>query len=476
MRPAQNGVRVREDVTRLAPWDPTLLWYARAVRRMRERPLADPRSWRFQAAIHAVSTRTVSQSDTLPSSGVVSTYWHKCQHGSWYFLPWHRAYLGCFEAIVRATIAELGGPHEDWALPYWDYSRAGDPQALRLRREFLVGTLEDGSNAPNALAEARRTPDLDLATGEFGMDAADVDLTCLKTAVFSVPAASRTPSFGGGRTFSHSGRSAGDVEITPHGDVHTAVGGPGGLMSAFDTAGLDPVFWLHHANIDRLWEVWRRRSPQHQDPTQTDWLQTVRFDFHDGAGAAAQFASGEVLDTTSPRLGYIYEDISDPVGGAALAEVPLPDPDRPATLIGSADDGARLGAARVAAEVVIDARALSSSAALAETGSRYVLELENITGVSGGQAFDIHVSPSGAEAGPEAHVGRLATFGVPEATDPAGLEGGSGLTWTKDITELVEGLQARGVDLDGGVTVSFTPRRGGEVGQVHIGRVSLYRA
>ena len=27
-------------------------------------------------------------------------------------------------------------------------------------------------------------------------------------------------------------------------------------MASFFTAGLDPVFWMHHANIDRLWETY----------------------------------------------------------------------------------------------------------------------------------------------------------------------------------------------------------------------------
>lgn len=35
---------------------------------------------------------------------------------TWYFLPMHRGYLAAFEAIVRATVVDLGG-QVDWALP-----------------------------------------------------------------------------------------------------------------------------------------------------------------------------------------------------------------------------------------------------------------------------------------------------------------------------------------------------------------------
>ena len=40
-----------------------------------------------------------------------------CPHGNWWFLPWHRAYLGWFERICR----ELSG-NQDFVLPYWDWT------------------------------------------------------------------------------------------------------------------------------------------------------------------------------------------------------------------------------------------------------------------------------------------------------------------------------------------------------------------
>ena len=50
--------RIRRDVWTLQTehttdaWPPMLLWYARAIARMQSRPVTDPRSWRYQAAIH----------------------------------------------------------------------------------------------------------------------------------------------------------------------------------------------------------------------------------------------------------------------------------------------------------------------------------------------------------------------------------------------------------------------------------------
>ena len=40
------------------------------------------------------------------------------------------------------------------------------------------------------------------------------------------------------------------------------LGGATGFMGGFSTAPLDPLFWMHHCNIDRLWEVWVQRQKQ----------------------------------------------------------------------------------------------------------------------------------------------------------------------------------------------------------------------
>jgi len=41
-----------------------------------------------------------------------------------------------------------------------------------------------------------------------------------------------------------------------HGNVHVWVGG---TMADILVSPADPLFWLHHANIDRLWSLWQRK-------------------------------------------------------------------------------------------------------------------------------------------------------------------------------------------------------------------------
>ena len=111
-------VRVREDVWTLSKqnvWHPTILWYARAVKALKSNTVVtNPTSWPYLARIHGTDVDPA----TWPN-GVDD--WNSCQHGSWYFLPWHRMYLHYFEKIVRKQIVDLNGP-VNWALPFWDYS------------------------------------------------------------------------------------------------------------------------------------------------------------------------------------------------------------------------------------------------------------------------------------------------------------------------------------------------------------------
>jgi tyrosinase len=54
-----------------------------------------------------------------------------------------------------------------------------------------------------------------------------------------------------------------------HNNVHLAVGGE--MATAQSPA--DPIFWLHHANVDRLWAVWQQRNPRSRPRNRTERLQ-----------------------------------------------------------------------------------------------------------------------------------------------------------------------------------------------------------
>jgi hypothetical protein len=211
---------------RTQDWHPVLDTYANGVRLMRGLPETDPRSWLWAANTHGI-----------PAGTRPRPAWSQCAHGSVFFLPWHRAYLAWFEKTIRDLTDD-----DDWRLPYWDYSAPADVADRTLPAEFTVETRTvEGRVVPNPLFDARRN------RGPIVRDDVDIVAALSETRYVRL-----FPQVGFGGT---DRRVHGDVERLPHDFVH---GDIGGLMRATTTAGRDPIFWLHHSNIDRLWEVWRQ--------------------------------------------------------------------------------------------------------------------------------------------------------------------------------------------------------------------------
>ena len=84
------------------------------------------------------------------------------------------------------------------------------------------------------------------------------------------------------------------MDIAPHGAIHDYVGlgndttgllrfnnsitgsvTPFGLMGWVPTAAFDPIFWTHHANVDRLWQQWTNSTNGQpvtlEDLNSADW-------------------------------------------------------------------------------------------------------------------------------------------------------------------------------------------------------------
>jgi tyrosinase len=242
-------------------------------------------------------------------------------------------YVHFFEKIIINILPDLVVAPEiappDWALPYWNYSSSAtaallpeafrsptlpagfldNPPGLEPRRNYLWVAERNGLAGPN-----QDQPFLTTPTSVAGPN--DTNLDCLK--------AQRFNAFEGPHIHHHDQGSAGLLENTPHNNVHVKLGGTNGFMTSPITAALDPMFWLHHCNIDRLWEVWVQRQKQLKrldrnpkvaggDPS--GWLD-VPFDFHDATGAPVQMKPRDVLNTRVPPLSYEYEDTIDPFKGA----------------------------------------------------------------------------------------------------------------------------------------------------------------
>lgn len=78
-------------------------------------------------------------------------------------------------------------------------------------------------------------------------------------------------------------------------------------MADFSTVGADPMFYLHHANIDRLWESWNRLG--NKNPTDPRYLNR-KFSYGDRSGKRADLPVS-MADRTAP-LGYEYDSYETP--------------------------------------------------------------------------------------------------------------------------------------------------------------------
>jgi tyrosinase len=413
------------------PWHPTVLAYARAIAAMQALPIDRPTGWAYQAAIHGQA------SGGTPPPGAP---WNECQHATWYFLPWHRMYLFHFEQIVRTFVAQQDGP-DDWALPYWDYSSGAPGNALPVA--FRVPSLPDGTANPLFVNARRKSVNAGTALPSVVTSTS----SALAKRTFVSASSPGTTGFGGPRTgWAHQGPAFGELEAQPHGPVHVQVGGAGGLMTDPDTAALDPIFWLHHANIDRLWEVWMRRASTNTNPTTSAWLDQ-RFSLRDSGGASVTMRPRDVLDTVG-RLNYTYDTLPaprPPSRGEATPAVPRSQP----VMIGRNDQPVVLGRAGATTELQLGALPDAIVAADDEPGPRVHLDVADIEGSRNpGIVYAVYLNlpDRAAEQDRDAHLaGVLSFFGIEQAnaTPSRGAAGdGHGMRYSFDVTDLVDRLRA----------------------------------
>jgi tyrosinase len=516
-------LHVRKDIWRLGSgWSEETLWYARAVGAMLDRPIEDPTGWRYLAAIHGFNHSLWRAFNYLadspaPPSGVRAP-WEQCRRRNWQFPLWHRGYVAAFEAIVRATIVKLGGP-ASWALPYWNYSDGANAKARDVPPAFEQKTLPDGQ--PNPLFVAQR---YGAGAGKIVITPNDVKLNALCEPLFAGAPTGGSPGFGGADAAfiaDGGGATEGLLEQAPHDVIHGRIGGvkrggnPNdamqfGLMSIPETAALDPIFWIHHANIDRLWEIWLRRQARHLNPAakaSLAGLSKQKFVFPRPDGALEILVARDILTANGPNLDYVYEEVSDPLPGVNRTALRADRRGAPKAFVANVASGATMARLRSAelvgandGELRLDGRVAEAAirldrkmvAKMAENfrltmtrgdgpkePDRVYLNLGNVRGANDAAVFEIYVDvPSGAI--PAEHPDRLAgvvsLFGVGCASRIDGGRGGNGIGKALDITHIFDALHLRGsIDRDN-LSVRIVPTSDvrPEDG-ISVGRISIYR-
>ena len=308
--------------------------YAKAVRAMLALPPEDPRNWYRHAIIHTMD----------------------CPHGNWWFLPWHRGYLGWFEQICRDLSRD-----PQFALPYWDWTAEPkvpdgmfddvlDPnheaylptasdfdnrlraaiansgywtspngvfnrrsqygqllsRSVRFEQDLMFDILADPSgrlffDQPGARGLRRERPEFNAATTD----------SVSKATILAALDARDFPTFGSPKSANHATAAGfGILEARPHNSVHRCVGSRDcnfvearGFMTDM-LSPVDPIFFLHHANMDRLWDVWERKQQRLGLPTLPAGVE-LRTDLPDEQKSAAERATDYYRWASEPMLFFV---------------------------------------------------------------------------------------------------------------------------------------------------------------------------
>jgi tyrosinase len=514
-----------------------LLWYAKGVRQMMGRTLDNQASWWFFAAIHGEYVNPKTRPKAFPSWAVLKSpptvpttplptraiqelFWNQCQHGTWYFLPWHRGYLLALEAQLREDIVSLGGP-SGWALPYWNYFGGNNGNQYKMPPAFSAKKLPDGTQNP-LYVSMRYGPDnngkiyIPTPTGSAAHPA-DANLSdgtvlesCLANDLFTgSDSITKSPGFGGLATgFHHIGRTFGSIESDPHNLVHVYIGGAisnkdAGLMSDPGIAALDPIFYLHHANIDRIWAVWNIGG--NSNPSDPKWLNgpTRQFVMPWSQGQSWHYTPMQ-MDNLN-ELNYTYEELAAPAStgsapalalrldllgataaankvkkGLAIQRLP-----KHTELLGANTGAVPVRGPITNASVRIEPKVLRKveeslvNASEKSLPDRVYLKLENIRGTSDAAVLGVYVNlPADAKPGVRGRffAGSVALFGLRRASMDDGQHAGDGLTFLLDITPTIDRMFVSKLLDVASLRIDIIPTRKLPDGvDIKIGRMRVYR-
>lgn len=295
-----------------------------------------------------------------------------CTHDSILFPAWHRAYLALFEQQFMTVVNQVAREFPAWRVPwmtgaastmrwpYWDWAASPRPgynnmptvvsqkfvtiDGINGKQTIINPLFRHDFRDPSQLVYSPfvnwqvtlRYPNSNAnsasSTQQSAIAAFDSVRASLQDQVYQLmTTCDDFPHFSNDRADSSSTRCSNSLEGV-HNTIHVNGGGPGsngisaGHMTYLATAAFDPLFWLHHCNIDRLFAMWQAIHPNAYGGSQvargSTWTiaQGSRQDlnsplrpFHRNAGGAF-WTSNDVRDTRTFR--YTYPEFSNSDGSA----------------------------------------------------------------------------------------------------------------------------------------------------------------
>lgn len=311
--------------------------------------------------------------------------------------------------------------------------------------------------------------DFNLTEESGGTDAPN-SFTSSKTASHHVPPPNRT-------VFS-------TLEGFPHNKVHNYIGGYGSLADTDLQPGpfgnmtnnlspIDPIFFLHHGNMDRLWDVWSRKqvamglSPRPTDADSEAYFSEPFLFFIDGKGDPVVAGSAkDYFDTTV--FDYDYEP------GSGEQIIPR------TTVVSNAEDLPliRSAVAGNVATVTVPRALVQSHLAAAASAARPLIAAVTMTRpmeLAGPREFDVLVNaPEGVtevSADSPYYAGTFALFGAPMPGMHA--HGGMDLTFSVPLPQTLHAFTALAAGADATLNIRVVASNGQDKEPVVLKAVSL---
>lgn len=187
------------------------------------------------------------------------------------FLPWHRYMLIALERQLQRVLGD-----QNFGLPYWEWAADGDLAPAQQRNAAIWGPQSMGgegdpvTNGPFAFqgtdpnswrvrVEGTASGQLRSVNrglrrafaGDRGLPSHTEVKAALALTAYDSPPWDQTSS----GTFRNTLEGWRPNPPQLHNLVHVWIGGDMGRS----TSPNDPVFYLHHANVDRIWAAWQRK-------------------------------------------------------------------------------------------------------------------------------------------------------------------------------------------------------------------------
>ncbi|KAI9668449.1 MAG: hypothetical protein M1831_001203 [Alyxoria varia] len=294
IRGATGGVATRLEVRRLAADSNAWNLFLLAMRDLKGLPQNQLLSYYQIAGVHGVPN--------IPWDGVrgnANQGVGYCTHANPIFPSWHRAYMALFDQAFQTSVNRVVNQFQGAArtrfsnaarnlrVPYWDWAaNYGGSAVLPASMTNKFVTLETPSGRQNVLNPLFRYDTHPLDRAGFLTDPWDAwpvtlrypnstdpvrvasqnnlatarvnqDNPSLRQRIYQLFANCRDY-----RGFSNSNSNVcGQSLEAVHNNIHNDIGGPNGHMTILWYAAFDPSFWLHHANVDRLYALWQAIYP-----------------------------------------------------------------------------------------------------------------------------------------------------------------------------------------------------------------------